>query len=71
MVYRNKPSKPMTFDELFGKKKEDKKEEKAEEKKVEEQPKVQEQVKENLKIEEKKDAEMKVETDNPPIPNNA
>ena len=27
IVYRNKPSKPMTFDELFGKKKEDKKEE--------------------------------------------
>ena len=25
IVYRNKPSKPMTFDELFGKKKEDKK----------------------------------------------
>ena len=63
IVYRNKPSKPMTFDELFGKKKEDKKEEKVEEKKVEEQPKVQEQVKENLKIEEKKDAEMKVETE--------
>ena len=59
IVYRNKPSKPMTFDELFGKKKE----EKVEEKKVEEQPKVQEQVKENLKIEEKKDAEMKVETE--------
>ena len=59
IVYRNKPSKPMTFDELFGKKKEDK----VEEKKVEEQPKVQEQVKENLKIEEKKDAEMKVETE--------
>ena len=54
IVYRNKPSKPMTFDELFGKKKEEK---------VEEQPKVQEQVKENLKIEEKKDAEMKVETE--------
>ena len=63
IVYRNKPSKPMTFDELFGKKKEDKKEEKVEEKKVEEQPKVQEQVKENLKIEEKKDAEMKVGTE--------
>ena len=63
IVYRNKPSKPMTFDELFGKKKEDKKEEKVEEKKVEEQPKVQEQVQENLKIEEKKDAEMKVETE--------
>ena len=63
IVYRNKPSKPMTFDELFGKKKEEKKEEKVEEKKVEEQPKVQEQVKENLKIEEKKDAEMKVETE--------
>ena len=63
IVYRNKPSKPMTFDELFGKKKEDKKEEKVEEKKVEEQPKVQEQVKENLKIKEKKDAEMKVETE--------
>ena len=63
IVYRNKPSKPMTFDELFGKKKEYKKEEKVEEKKVEEQPKVQEQVKENLKIEEKKDAEMKVETE--------
>ena len=63
IVYRNKPAKPMTFDELFGKKKEDKKEEKVEEKKVEEQPKVQEQVKENLKIEEKKDAEMKVETE--------
>lgn len=59
IVYRNKPSKPMTFDELFGKKKE----EKVEEKNVEEQPKVQEQVKENLKIEEKKDAEMKVETE--------
>ena len=27
IVYRNKPSKPMTFDELFGKKKEEKKEE--------------------------------------------
>ena len=63
IVYRNKPSKPMTFDELFGKKKEDKKEEKVEEKKVEEQPKDQEQVQENLKIEEKKDAEMKVETE--------
>ena len=35
LVYRNKPSKPMTVDELFGIKKDNKKEEKVEEVKVE------------------------------------
>ncbi len=52
IVYRNKPTKPMTVDELFGIKKEVKKEEKIEPKKVEVQktevPKI-----ENQKVEEK------------------
>ena len=67
IVYRNKPSKPMTVDELFGIKKEEKKEDKKEEKQVQknEQKKEEKIIKNSEeKIEEKEnkiDVEVKKE----------
>ena len=57
IVYRNKPSKPMTLSELFGLKKEEPKEEKKQEEvvekpKVEEQPVKQEKVENKEKVQE-------------------